>query len=282
MSPHPTSPYPLVVFTDLDDSLFQTREKTLARHTAGVMVPAADDRQGLALSFHAHDQLALLHLLQAAVLIPVTGRNHQALRRVRQPSFSDYRITSHGSMIYQDHDRPLPDWHARVRQRAERVIGAMQEMVARLPIRLGHPSGLRARVIEDAEVPVYVSLKWDDAAAVPAVSDLRQAVGEVLREAAGAEGLKASWRIHQNGRNAAILPDYASKAEAVRYVMDIKRRLHPRTTFVGVGDSASDTEFLQLCHFALVPSHSQIQSEWSRAQGLLDAELPPGATGPRY
>ena len=270
MSPYPTSPYQVVVFTDLDDSLFQTREKTLARHPAGVMVPAADDRHGAALSFHAHDQLALLHLLQGAVLIPVTGRNHQALRRVRRPQFSDYRITSHGSMIYQDDETPLPEWHARVRQRADLVIGAMQEMVAQLPIRLGHPSGLRARVIDDADLPVYVSLKWDDAAAVAAPSDLHEAVGEVLRGPvgepvgglAGAEGLGASWRIHQNGRNAAILPDYASKAEAVRYVMDIKRRTHPHTTFVGVGDSASDTAFMQLCHFALVPSHSQIQSLW--------------------
>jgi hypothetical protein len=276
-SPYPTSPYPVVVFTDLDDSLFQTREKTLARHPAGVMVPAADDRQGEALSFHAQDQLALLHLLQGAVLIPVTGRNHQALCRVRRPLFSDYRITSHGSMIYQDEETPLPEWHARVRQRADLVIGAMQALVARLPIQLGHPSGLRARVIEDADLPVYVSLKWDDVAAVPAVSDLRQAVGEVLREVAGAEGAGASWRIHHNGRNAAVLPDYASKADAVRHVMDIKRRTHPHATFVGVGDSASDTAFMQLCHFALVPSHSQIQSLWSsHAQTPFNVDLRPG------
>ncbi|MCF7984334.1 MAG: hypothetical protein K9L70_08025 [Thiohalocapsa sp.] len=268
------SPYRVVVFTDLDDSLFQTREKTLARHPAGTLVPAADDRHGAVLSFHAHDQLALLHLLQDAVLIPVTGRNHQALRRVRRPMFSDYRITSHGSMIYRDDETPLPEWYARVRQRADLASEAMHAMVARLPSRLGHPSGLRARVIEDADVPVYVSLKWDDAAAVPAAA--------ILHEAVRTEGLGASWRIHQNGRNVALLPDYASKAEAVRYVMDIKRRTHPHTTFVGVGDSTSDTAFMQLCHFALVPSNSQIQSGWSYAQTLFDADLPPSSAGPHH
>ena len=249
--------YPLIVFTDLDDSLFQTREKTLARPTAGAMVPAADDRHGAALSFFARDQLALLHLLQDAVLIPVTGRNHQALRRVRQArhlSFNDARITSHGSMIYGDDDKPLPAWHARVSRRAEQLHGAIQEMVTRLPARLGDPECLRVRVIEDAGVAVYVSIKWNDIAHAP--------TAQALSEAVRAEGLSESWRIHQNGRNVAILPDYASKADAVRYVMDMKRRERPHTTFIGLGDSHSDTEFLRLCDFALIPSNSQIQAGW--------------------
>ena len=246
--------FPLFVFTDLDDSLFQTRAKTLARSPSGFMITAAKDRHGDPLSFHAFDQLALLRWLRGAVLIPVTGRNHLALRRVDSPLFTDYRITSHGSMVYRDEETPEPDWHARVRRHGERLTGAMQELAARLPGRLGNPSDVNACVIEDADVPVYISLKWGDAADAPSA--------QVIREAVQDDGLSESWRIHQNGRNAAILPAYASKAEAVRYVMDIKRRESPPATFIGIGDSHSDTAFLQLCDFALVPSNSQIQSAW--------------------
>ncbi|HCS91740.1 MAG: hypothetical protein N838_05660 [Thiohalocapsa sp. PB-PSB1] len=261
-----TSAYPLVVFTDLDDSLLQTRTKALARHAAGLLVPAADDRNGSALSFQALDQLALLHLLRDTLLIPVTGRNHQALRRVHRPTFPDYKITAHGSMIYRPDDTPLPAWHARVSQRANQLNAAMQEMAIELPRRLDSSDGLRTRVIMDAGLPVYVSLKWEDVSQVPAVA--------VLGAAMRSLDLGASWRVHHNGGNVAVLPEYANKAEAVRCVMEIKRREHPDTTFIGVGDSTSDTAFLQLCHFAVIPSNSQIQSEWSDACTTIEPDLP--------
>ncbi|NCA70839.1 MAG: hypothetical protein EOM91_12160 [Sphingobacteriia bacterium] len=244
----------VVVFTDLDDTLFQTAEKSAARAGDAPVVVAALDREGAPLSFHAPDQVALLGLLQGARLIPVTGRNGPALDRVTSPRFQSYRITGHGAMIYGEDGAPLPCWHARVQAHA----AGLEPLFASLLQRLGEQMapcapGLRWRLIQDAGVPVYITVKADTNASLPSA--------EALQSVLDAHGQTEDWRVHCNGRNAALLPPYACKAAAVSYVMGLVRATTPRTLFVGIGDSVSDTPYLKLCHFALTPRDSQIHTE---------------------
>jgi hydroxymethylpyrimidine pyrophosphatase-like HAD family hydrolase len=242
----------LTVFADLDDSLFMTHAKASARAGGGELVLAATDKAGDPLSYHSPDQVALLELLGGCALVPVTGRNREALARVVSPHFDDYRIASHGALIYAPHGGPLGAWHADLLVEAARFERALQALAERTRDRFGRDTpGLRARVIEDAGIPVYVSVKVESEAILP---DPRELL-------ALASDLGKGWRIHKNGRNVAYLPPYADKARAVAHVMEIKRREDPNALFLGLGDSLSDIPFLKLCHFAMIPRDSQIHAE---------------------
>ncbi len=107
----------ITVFTDLDDTLFQTETKAraLTGHPYGasgavVLTEAAYDRAGVPLSFHTPAQRAMLDLLVGCEIIPVTGRNRCALDRVTSPVFHDCRITSHGAVLYGPDGEVLPSW----------------------------------------------------------------------------------------------------------------------------------------------------------------------------
>lgn len=232
------------VFVDLDDSLLQTREKC----RQGPLTEAAHDRTGAPLSFHTPQQRALLELFHGALLIPVTGRNLTALRRVVSPSFASYRITSHGALVLGPDERPLPGWDGRLREqvpywtaRLSDAAGLAEELI------LSEQLGLRVRIIEDLGIPVYVSVKGPS----PELARL----GELL---------VPSWRdgiLHRNDQNLALLPSFADKAAAVRFLMDeiVHEANGEEPLFIGVGDSLTDLPFLRHCHFAVVPQHSQIQ-----------------------
>lgn len=240
----------VTVFTDLDDTLFATREKASLRAEGGALRAAAVDRGGAPLSFHSPDQLALLDLFAGATLVPVTGRNRVALDRVASPRFADYRIVSHGALIYAPGGKPLPSWHGRVEEQAACAGDAMRMLADLIQRRLcSDVAGLRTRVIEDGGLPVYVSVK--------APADFLPGHAEEI--SASAVSCGGDWRVHCNGRNVAVLPPYADKAAAVAHVMEIKRRSTADAVFVGLGDSLSDLPYLKLCHFAVIPRDSQIQ-----------------------
>ena len=241
----------ITVFTDLDDTLFQTAAKARAlagRHggRAAALTAAAHDRAGAPLSFHTPAQLALLDLLLGCEVIPVTGRNRSALDRVTSPVFRDCRITSHGAVLYGPDGEVLPSWRERLAAGTAASGPAMQALAATVAALIdGAGLALRVRVIEDAGVPVYVSIKGDGPALDRAETLVR-------------EGGDERWRLHRNGRNLAALPPFADKRAAVAHLMDLKRTLDPTRTFLGIGDSVSDLGFMTLCDFAMVPCRTQI------------------------
>lgn len=243
----------ITVFTDLDDSLFQTLEKALAYAPASTLTEAAHDRAGIPLSFHAPQHRSLLALLSSATLVPVTGRNADALRRVQSPGFMDYRITSHGALIYTPNGDALLPRYMQVADEAIQLLPIMQDLADNLTRQLASEiSQLRARIIFDSGLPVYVSVKAEQNFRLP----LLDAIDEIVSP------LGEGWAMHANGRNIALLPPYASKASAVACVMEIKRAENPQSVFLGVGDSLSDCAYLKLCDFAIVPRDSQIQYAW--------------------
>lgn len=239
----------IFVFTDLDDSLFQTRSKCPEQ---SLLMDAAADRQGNPLSYFSEAQRGLLDLLRQATLIPVTGRNTSALQRVHL-SFDSYRITGHGAMVSDAAGKPVDEWVAinqvdyqTWRESMEAAVDWVQQRIARDKL------ALRCRLIEDQGLPVYVSIKGDETLLAQLETTL-----------------KAFWvsppgEIHRNGHNMALLPPFANKARAVSYLMQRFRKTYASPLFIGLGDSLSDLPFMRLCHFAITPHASQIQeTTWS-------------------
>ncbi len=243
----------LAIFSDLDDTWFQTAPKCggLTDNTV-----AALDRLGQALSFHKPVQHALLKLLHPAAthFIPVTGRNGEALARVVSPTWTDWAITSHGAWVLQAGGQPDAAWQAYLAPHLAVWIPHLTAFAAEAQPLAAHHAG-RARLILDQALPVYVSCKGE-AAYLDAVEAQLTAPWQAL-----------GGQVHRNGHNLALLPPFANKATAVHFLMQ-RLRQAGEWVFLGLGDSLTDLPFLQLCDFALVPQASQIQQRaWSAAHG---------------
>jgi hypothetical protein len=242
-----------VIFTDLDDSLFQTRRKC----SGDEISPAAYNRQGEAISFHTPQQRAFIQLLGRGQVIPVTGRSSDALARVRSLKWSSYRVVSHGALILDLDHQPLASWYAHidreVTQWAPRFTHAHEHItrwVTTWSTNQSQPVSdpIRVSVVSEDHLKVYVSIKGPRRALIDLKSELKHLWSDGI--------------IHHNDRNMALLPSYASKSRAVAHLQELITQTQTiEPLFVGVGDSVSDLAFLKLCHFAITPQQSQIHQE---------------------
>jgi hypothetical protein len=237
------------IFTDLDDTLFQTWRK--CPPSVGALSMAATDRSGQPLSYFTPQQRNLMRVLERGTVIPVTGRNTPALERVRL-EFSSYRVTSHGAMLLGPDGKPDGAWWALIKAEYEHWRQPMRTLLQWLSHTIAREAlALRCRLVEDQGVPVYLSIKGD----APVIVEMVQR----CRSNPCADGLL----VHHNGQNMALLPPFASKERAVGFIMERLQESVVDPLFIGVGDSATDLPFLRRCHYALMPRESQIQeSAW--------------------
>ena len=241
----------VVIFSDLDDSLFQSRRKCVGHE--GELSVAAYDRTGNPRSFHTPLQRALLKSWEGATVIPVTGRSSDALARVTSLSWSSYRVVSHGAEVLGPDGQPLESWRQLISDEVTAWSARLMEVSAQVTRYIERLNATerevpRVRVVYEADTPVYLSIKG------PA-HDLTE-----LRER-----LTPQWSdgiIHHNDRDMALLPSYASKARAVSHLIEqLRAHQELRPLIIGLGDSVSDLPFLKLCDFALTPQDSHIQRE---------------------
>lgn len=235
-----------IALVDLDDTLFQTLGKCppdVAREALHPLGYAAD---GSPLSYATPRQLSFLSWIsESTLLVPVTARSRDALDRVRIAW--DSAICAHGGMILDDSGAFDPLWRARMAAEA----GAHAESLAALSRRLSEEArgaSLRVRVLEEAQVPLYVLAKHADGDAGALAGIVERVVPEV----------PAGWTVHRNGNNAAFLPPFLGKEHAVAYLLPELRRRHPDAPVIGIGDSLTDAPFMQLCDFAMMPAGSQL------------------------
>lgn len=249
----------MFLFTDLDDTLFQTLRKCKVPHenvdtalqeydlTVGAL-----SREGLPLSFMTARQRHLLNMFSTASVIPVTARNLDAFQRVRL-SFSHGAVLNYGGMVL------LPDgsedmvWQERMRRHLkphQNILTETAEYLTHFAEREDLP--VRIRVIRAADYACYVVIKNVDP---------QQCFLERVRNE-GVDYLKdrAEWCVHLNDNNLAFIPAVLNKAHAVKYVIQTYiAPLGDDFLTLGMGDSLVDLDFMNICHYALVPSGSQIQ-----------------------
>jgi len=246
---------PPVVFVDLDDTLFSSSHKHVAAGTPEPWESAAVDRAGEPLSFMGPKQARMLRwLMRQAVLVPTTGRNAAALDRVRLPALAEGRchaICSFGGLIRQPDGQPEPRWHRHIQPLAEQHAHELHRFVATaLALAESHRVDVRAKVVGEQDLPLYVSVKHNasDAAALARLA-------EHLHAALPG----ATWRLHLNDTQLAVMPPHLDKTHAVRHFV---QHLADRPAFtLGIGDSLSDLGFLAACDYAMMPQGSQIVRE---------------------
>ena len=236
----------IIVFTDLDDTLIQTRRKLPDNASFSL---GATDKEGLPLSFMTKSQATMLQVFSqsGAIIIPVTGRNTSALDRVAY-AFKHYRVVSHGALVLQKNGEICPLWLDKVADQFEAwkalMFSCNKEILSLIK---DYQLNARSRVITDHDIDVYVSVKGEP----DALSFIRD------RNTHGKH-----FTHHENGHNYALLPPYASKKKAVEHINQILD-LGVDHLIIGLGDSLSDLEFMTSCQFAMFRQHSQIKCSLS-------------------
>lgn len=232
-----------IVFTDCDDTLFQTGRKCPGGETGGLkcMSTLAD---GAPSGFATTRQEAFLAWLQVGTVIPVTARSREVLGRVNMVQ-APAVCSNGGAIISQDGclDR---DWHCFLATEAGR-IPAVADVYAAAAQHLP-ADAFRHWIVRESGLDLYIVIKsnLDDESGLSALGD------EI------AATLPKGWRRHSNGNNLAFLPPWLSKRAAVAYLIDNFRDNAPGAPVIGVGDSHSDAGFMDLCDFAIAPTDSQL------------------------
>lgn len=240
------------LFADLDDTLFQSRDKCA---TDDALMPAAFLKDGSAISYTTAAQRAFLDFARDGMtVIPATARNIDAFGRVNIP-FTSYAVLDYGGIVLEPGGAVDQLWLARMQQAMQAALPGLRELAVLIDSwAISNGFGGRARLIEDCATPFYLVVK-DPAKVAARLAPIEHEVVQPWLDS-GAGG--RDYFIHRNGNNLAILPNALNKAHAVAYVTEKLRAAHPHIITFGIGDSRSDARFMAACDYAIVPRASQL------------------------
>lgn len=241
-----------LIFTDLDDTLFQTRRKIPADQHDG-LVRAALPRDGDPdkISYMTVRQAGLIRwLCQSAEVIPVTARSADAFNRI-DIGLDGWAVLANGAVILEPGGTPHQPWA----ERMAKTLAPARIALARL-LDAGRAAAdrqgldMRSWIVSDSGLDIYVVFKLNAA-------DRQDGHGLEALDFAAADIDLTGWVRHRNGNNLALIPPGTGKSMAVRYLLE---RLDPgrRRPAIAAGDSLSDLDFMGLADLALIPGNSQI------------------------
>jgi len=237
-----------IAFVDLDDTLFQTLGKCPPDVGHDRLTPLGFTKDGEALSYATPRQMRFLEwLAETTLLVPVTARSLDALRRVR----IDYKaaVCAHGGVILDDAGEVDAGWAKEIGAKAAAHVPELNAFTDAIVMEAQRSGTLiNARVLTEDGMPLYVLAKHAnaDAAALNRVVD------------AAVPALPPGWTDHRNGNNIALMPPYLGKRHAVAKLLPVLRARYPDAPVLGIGDSITDAPFMAACDYAMLPTGSQL------------------------
>lgn len=242
-----------LLFTDLDDTLFQSHRK---RKPYESCKPLAFLRDGGAISYaNTKEQAFLEWFLRDAIVIPVTARNADAFSRV-DLAFPAEAIINYGGVILDTQGKPDEAWLEKSARQADQSAPSLKRWAEVLRCECERRNlDVSVRVIEDFGIGFYVVAKsrTHDLAVIDSLAEYCQR-RLVTQSKNGLEEI----RIHHNGNNLALLPMWLDKWPAVARLQERYRQAHPLVVTFGAGDSLVDIPFMQACDYLITPNGSQI------------------------
>lgn len=234
-----------IVFSDLDDTIFQTARKMQGEPDPAMM---ACEALNASHSYMTQAQAGMMDWLLASTrFIPVTARSIEALERCRLP-FRDYRICTNGAMILMPDGTPDAEWCERTSQQARAAAPAMAAMLAYVEDRT-EPGRYRCWITGEFGTGYYFCVKSNTGA------EVLDGVDAQLAALAG-----DAFTRHRNDNNLSFTPAGISKRLAVEYLSE-RISGDAAVPVFGMGDSLTDLPFMATCDMMVIPRHSQIARE---------------------
>ncbi len=235
----------VIVLLDLDNNIFQSERKC----PEGEITAVAFKTNGEACGFMTPSQQTFFNWLSAtALVIPNTARDTATFKRAHLP-FKSYSICSFGGVILQPDGKVEDAWHKLIAQEAASEKVFLQKVHAELlSIAATRRFDIRARLVEDQDLTLYISVKHNNHLNHELV-ELGQAVQEHLPK---------DWTVHFNDNNLAIFPQFLGKEKASKWLLENLIKPAKEAVIIGSGDSFTDVPFMAQSHFALMPAKSQI------------------------
>lgn len=248
-----------LIFTDLDDTLFQTGRKIIDPHERQRSVPGALDRSLAPRSFMTPRQNNLVQwMLAGAETIPVTARGTEEIARVCIP-FDSYAITTHGAVILTAQGNADSEWQSHITEQMRAFLPRLSALEHHLSTMLRDPQAISPLLPADAGwcrmnkeygIPIYLVMKVNNSQHLAALNHYADWVEQTF----DLDG----FYVHRNGNNIAWLPKCIEKVHAVTFLLTRLRAAFPDRPVLGFGDSLSDFSFMQQCDFLVIPQRSQL------------------------
>lgn len=230
-----------IVFTDLDDTVFQTARK-MDTPPADPNAPASWANNG-SHSYMTRAQEKMFGWLNSTTrLIPVTARSTEALSRCTLP-FTDYQVASNGAIILMPDGSVDQVWMDRTREISNQLSGMMSLLEDFVSDR-NEDQNFRHWIVQEEGCDIYYCVK----------SNGQESWLDGLQEklTSLSNGL---FLVHRNGNNLSLTPKDISKKAAVDYL--IEKIGEDGLPIWGMGDSTTDLPFMESCQMMVIPTGSQ-------------------------
>lgn len=229
-----------IVFSDLDDTLFQTARKMQEAPDMGRLAAQATNGHHSYMTT-GQDQF-VQWLMTSAEVIPVTARSTEALSRCKL-SFASWKIAANGAVLLARDGAPDSAWLDRTAQISRSADAALKALEGCLE-RTNRQDRLRYWIVTEFGMPIYFCAKSNGDEAW--LSEARGLLDPIAGEA---------MNVHRNGNNLSYTPVGISKKDAVS---ELTTRIGEGRFLIGAGDSLTDLPFMTSCNMMMVPPGSQI------------------------
>lgn len=248
-----------LILTDLDDTLFQTLRKVAPEIDRDSLTPASWLSNGSASGYMTPLQSMFHGWLAQGELVPVTARNRLVMERTFLKGCGR-AICSHGGLILDREGKTDRGWTEHLSSLDAASPVSVKEAYALVRSVLdAHGDLFRHWTVAEEGLELYVTVKQNREVDGDPVAMLHAVCGEA------AMLLPAEWKLHRNGNNAAFMPPWLGKRQAVEHMLAEMRNGSPMRPVIGFGDSTSDLPFMSLCDYMMTPSGSQVAAILSAA-----------------
>lgn len=242
---------PIWIFTDLDDTLFQTKRKR-----ADGMIQAT---QGTTLSYMTRAQQHYLQWLQQTAevkIVPTTARDWRQYHNTHLSQDPNIRLAVlyHSGMIL-DQGQPDLEWQTHQQAHYQNLSQSVSALWQLFQTVLAAEAAQFTLFNVDS---YYLSVKAHHDTPL----SQRSAVFEQMKSLV----VPTEYIWQQTDRALHIFPRFLNKRWAVEYLI---AKHQPELT-IGIGDSQTDLGFMGCCDFQMFPQHSEI----ARLLQTATAEMP--------
>lgn len=231
-----------IVFTDLDDTLFQTARKMSFRPE--IKVSHAENGSH---SFMMESQQVMFEWLnKTTCLIPVTARSTSALARCSL-SFKSYQVASNGATILKPGGDVDLNWKARTDMISDKYKAELHDLNNMVHHSFNASGKFRHWIVRENEKPIYFCVKSNGDSSW--LDDIEQSMKD---------DKYSGLLMHRNGNNLSMTPKLISKKVAVDYLKDALPS--SGVPIWGMGDSMTDLPFMESCQMMVIPTGSQVHN----------------------